>query len=429
MLLKQGKNGEIYQTDSSFDDERGVGRIAPLVEDDDLLKLSVNKDRQEIIERLEARRMTEAGKKNYWKQQLIFQAKEDLKSRLQELAQYIQNKAKTMADNNASKANQEIKIKAIYQGTRYLEDIGVSGDGLTPEGAKPYPLWPARDYHKVDPVAYDFGKMGAMGINVTAVADSPYETMKATATPIKGGFTSYHRFLINLWDKSQYSVRYFQMAYAKNPDGTLKLKENGQPIFVVPKDPSFITQVIDLRTKKQIWDRAEAQVWLSKHIGNAELVKSSQRGWMWSGWHNEEGNWVQVKVPFVYGLPMDLPEVFNTPENMEKLKNYRNYRMRSDFYSYTLFDSFKEIIEAYAMFYKYVLGEAEYLRADFSPDILAEGEKPAQQEEVKEQILVEENRNVQAAAEGDKKVVKEATKLASGNDLDFRHPMAQKGLL
>lgn len=428
-LLKQDKNGNIYEVDSRFDDERGVGRKPNLVEDDNVAKISLPQVQQEVVERMQARFMSEAGQKNFQQQQKLNQAKFELGQKLKEIAKYYQAKANHLKAQKIQSANDKIKINAISQGARSFEDIGVSGDGLSPVGAKTWPTFPATDYHKIMPVSYDFGKLNqSMGAETTALSVNPYEMMKATASPIKGNYTTYHQFLIQMWEQNKYAVTYHNMDLVKNPDGTYMYdKDISRYVTKNPDDPVFREALMDLANKKKMWDIAESQYWAGKYPLRSELVKSSKRGWMWSGWHDESGNWIQVKVPFVYGLPIDAPEVVDTPENLTRQRAYRTENFLSYGYSFKIFDSLKEVIEAYALYYKYILGEISFEQPKTS--ILAQPSEFVAQTSNKETQSSEQTQAEATQAEnGDKAIVKEAIEKAAGS-MDFRHPMAQKGLL
>jgi len=302
MRLKMNKDGEVVQVDSRFNDDRGVGRTARLVDEDNVANLSVGKTRQAVFDQMKAREMSRIGQQNFKKQELIKEYKTRIKRNLQEIGKIKAQKIREMSNNKRAEAANSLKLRAIKQSAANFEKMGVSGSGLTPTGAKPFPTFPGRDYHIMESAPNDFGGMGDMGImrgsmpseykappvrvlpaSLPPTYDSVYKDMKAMETPIKGGFTSFHKFIIGVWEKNSYVVKQYRGERKKDETGAYlrDLKRNYVYDYNYNTTPS--DSIINLNAKRAIWDFIESIRLGNRDEGQKEMLASSMRGWMWSG--------------------------------------------------------------------------------------------------------------------------------------------------
>ena len=431
MRLKMDNKGEIVQVDSRFNDDRGAGRAPHLVQEDDVAKLSVGKERQEILDRVKADQMSRAGKLNYQRQQLMKDYKERLRLKLQEIAKNIVVNAKKTHSKKFQDKKDQVKVLAIRQGAKNLEEIGVSGSGLTSSGAKPYPTFPGRDWRIFESAPNDFGSLGAADGAMPSDYDrwqkppvrqlpptpkpneDMYASMKAVETPIKGGFTTFHKFIIGLWENNSYIVKERPGARARDENGHYKRDYFNSYVYEFNPLTATVDTVITLPWKKRKWDELELFSINNRAEGQKEFLASSMRGWMWSGYFDDNENWIQVKVPFIYGLPMDFPEAPKSDDEMNHLNEWRKAQKiyRGD-YSGRLFYDLRDVIHAYAMYYKYMLGDVEF------------------KSETSDQIQVMDPTMTAAAESGDMKpIVDKVIQKKAVEAGSLLHPMLSEGLI
>jgi hypothetical protein len=335
-LLKLGKNGEIYESDSRLNGAEGMGRQPEMVEDYNMLELSVVENDKVIKDREALKKLDNDIRKNNQKKYAHSMAKLLKKQQQDKLKQEKEYQARKKLDHLQNLRNGVRKMQAIHQSNYMNEKLaGVSGYGLSTDGRKPYLDRPSVDYKPSMPADYAFGGNAedwgnTMGQLVTAVAagggggsSAPTTQLVSTQiveTSIEGEYTTRHQFIIEQFEKNLFS---FQYTYTPQP----------QKIYSIVVDQSMKNQI---NAKNQLYNTA------------AKVIEAAGNKWMYSGWPNEDGSWTSVKVPFVYGLPMDLPNNADT----KKRDLWRNHHHWSDIYDTQLFAKLKPVIEAYALFFK-----------------------------------------------------------------------------
>jgi hypothetical protein len=412
-ILKLNGKGEV------FDPNMGE---APLVSENDVYELSAKKNPALEKAKIKAEALERNEIVRQFQEKMVQAAIEKARMDAAEWARGLKEQATELAQTELNEIESDQLMWAIQTGKRRIEKMsGVTGDGLFVSGDNALIDYPSTDWIEEvpAPAPQDFGSTGTGTVPTDTwpkpidntryfaiVPKSPYLAMKASATPIAGEFTTYHKFLIEQWRSNSYVYEYQNQVAVKDASGQLVKDEiRGGNLFEPNKSQSVQKRIVDQDLKKHIWDKAESFL-TSTYTGKDEMMKSAQRGWMWSGYFDEMGNWVQLKVPFVYGLPMDCPEIRDDEDSRRKLLQYRHSYLYNHWESSMLFNSFEELIKAYAYYYKYIQGEIDW----------------TEQERRKMEIQTP----TQA-----KEVAKEEAKAVETKPsvYDFRHPMAIKGLV
>lgn len=345
-ILRLDKNGIPYETDSRFDGERGMGRTPGAVEDG-TLQLDLNEDKKVLKDRAALKNLQTQDAINKFRKyafdKTLHEEKEKIRKK-QEEKLYLVKQKMSQLENNRKSMNY---MKALQQsGVQKEVNSGVDGYGLTSDGRRPYMDMPALDYAPEVSVEEAFGELPS-GIDLSGMGTCVM--MGATGMPdgnpvytiptlsnfvdpitladanILGPFSTKDQYLIDAYESDILNMPY-QVEYKPNP-------------------PYTVVRMMDVDTKKLIDNRSEM-------ASNPKArYEAAARGWMYSGWHDSEGNFISVKVPFAFGIPMDFANATTVDEKAAR-DRYRNDPFFSS-QTQSVFDWLKPVISAYARKYLY----------------------------------------------------------------------------
>lgn len=310
-LLKMDKNGQIYESDSRFDKEIGVGKRPELVDEDNVQKLSVPMSAQAIRDRANLQIKEERNRQNLIRKA----ARENIllnllnEKELQKRTKLLNEQHRLERIHNEQRS--AIMKKAIRDGTIDREQLGgVSGYGLTSDGTTPIFPRPSVDWKPVVDEAVAFGRKTQFGDLIDeSVADfgstrykdgmgsseiaiilsdakqdatqalnyDPMTHVRLDDLNVEGEFSAEDQHWIDQWFQGILKVKFY---YKDNPN---------QPYYFVWNEQNK-DNVIRYR---------------KKYCGEAEESLNLQRGWAYSGYWDDNGNWVRLQVPLVHGLPIE----------------------------------------------------------------------------------------------------------------------------
>lgn len=334
-ILKLNKQGIPYETNPNFDGEKGFGRSASLVNDSEVF-LDVQTPKNIQRDRAAVANLSAKDKLNKFKKYAFNKAKEEAKEKAKLAAQDKLFLAKQKMYSLESHRNSIDYLKALQQsGHQHEVNSGVMGYGLTSDGRKPFIDQPALDFKPQIPVDVAFGSVpsgydnsgmgaGAAAANFLTPTEASLPINDPSVKMIEGEYSTKHQYMIETWKNDLLTLPY-KLVYS-------------------PENIHHKSQVFDGSFKNQI------NSYNQSYNGVREVAKAASNGWMYSGWHDENGNWVSVKVPFSFGLPMDRP---NNPGAKQR-DQWRKTKIKGGYQEKSIFDWMRPIIEAFALYYKYM---------------------------------------------------------------------------
>lgn len=349
MRLKRNAQGQIVESNFSMNGEEGIGKVPELVEEGNLYELTEVEDSKVVKDRQKAQAMGQLQKvnqvisyKNYMQQQAEQERRSQLLGEQMFHAKQKMHEVQNFRNNN-------LKAQAIKQGNMMTENLsGVSGYGLTADGRQPVLSRAAVDFQPIVMTdkafgSYDKGDQWGQTMGLTVQVAHGATNLPPANQPaplvgnLPGAFTAHHKFVIDTWNNNTWAAKYF---YPNNVSQAW-------------------TKVFDENNKKSINQFNES------YNTAKEVQAAAARGWMWSGWFKPNGSWVSVKVPYVYGLPMDNPSnpivqnrngwrKFNVLGTGTVRHPASKYTLGSDSYG-SYFNLLQPVIEAFAVYYKHIV--------------------------------------------------------------------------
>lgn len=418
--------------DQGLPEEMGREGDAPkapqMVESDDVLKMSIIEDPQTLKDKQAVKKLQIMDHmrqvENYTKNKLKNIAEQKKAQNMAEKAHLKNKELRAFLNTNKNKR----VIQALSQQGQMYENLsGVSGFGLTSDGRRPYLDRPAVDWtpQLYAPVA--FGTKGeawdnGMGQMETEVYSPPVITGTKSqlvsmpsivaSPPVYKGLTT-----ISIVDPGPLTeedlniIKQFENNEWKAPYGRIDLP------YARGMRTWGDTEKISTVTKN------------SKYNSSVYFLDRKKAGWMYSGFYDDNGNWVQVKVPFIKGLPMDWPD---NPDQ-KKRDEYRNLSYFSNYDLY-FFTKLKPVILAYARKLKYDEQLKKETADRLEKEILAEASRAADEDAFKASQVVEAAAQQKALQTMEMGIDKLRREDAIGKEIpkpqkNYAHPMLSYGLV
>lgn len=263
-ILHLGADGEIFEVDSSENNSTRVGSTAQYVEDDDLLKLSIKEDPQVLKDRQKIDELKAIQHHHAILGQIQLAKSAALERQAKEKILFQKQQTLKAKEAKLQERETEIMAKAIATST-FVDEVwsGVSGNGLTSDGRRPYLDRPSLDWRLFENVSSDFGNTD------TDNAQDDFDF---------GPLTETDKYIINEYQAGRYSVTLEN--YSPNGDRN----PGGDTVYRITPDVlrNMEHQKADLTPQ--------------------EIQRSNERGWMYSAIKDDSGNWQPIRVPLAYGL-------------------------------------------------------------------------------------------------------------------------------
>lgn len=307
-ILHMGEDGEIYEVDSSENNSSRVGARAEYVEDDDVLKLSIKEDAQVINDRKKIDKLKALQHHHAILGQIQLAQKAALERKAKEKELFKKQEALRAEEGRLKLKEAQIYAKALSVSSMADEAwSGVSGNGLTSDGRRPYLDRPSLDWDLFEKVSSDFGNTNPED------AQDDFDF---------GPLTDIEKHLLNEFENGRYVVT---LEYV-NPNGDKVPANNLQRVLSAD-------ELINIQYHKN-------------DIRMEEYRKSVERGWMYSAIKDSSGNWVPIRVPLVFGLPQYDPEDDRNGGEVKRQLLSRQF-VGNYHYPLTWFEGLKPIIIAY----------------------------------------------------------------------------------
>jgi len=404
MHLKMDKKGNVYQQ----------GKPAEIVSHDDVAKLSNKIDPQEVKDRLTLDKIDQGQREKFIKDTIALAKLRAVRNLVRDRKTRSKQNLRAQIYRQANQHDQQIMLEAISQGSRDFERLGVSGSGRRSDGRLPYIDRPSVDWRKKMHSKADFGGLQQLG----AAQDAEDFVMADLSRP----YNEFDKYVIDQWEGNTYVYKYSQRKY----DGANGVYVDPTPEQLRSGEARTYSQVVAASDKKNIQDQNE---WV---YGAQEVIDAMKRGWMWTGYYAETGagkQWVSVKIPFTYGIPMDIPD-FN---NRTARDDYRQRRSHGASYTEMYFGRFKPVIDALGRQLKASGAAVDY--KPIEPEVAPQKVITASQTETAEQgqtVVSTPEEIIKAQDPGgsaDKQAAEVVAPAVMPSNYSTEHPMLIKGFI
>lgn len=305
-ILRLDKLGNVVEADARLDGDEFLGRSAEMTDSGDVTELSIENTadwKKSQKDRAALEKIRELNRANMLKKI----ANEKRKLQQKKFLDDIKKEAlwKKRQAENAKRNSLAAKRQILAARSAALPDgtmSGVSGFGLTADGRRPILSRASVDWQPIETADYAFGGSSpntweenwgfGMEANTSQLGETPVtaaypkeewkgECLTSVADLKRAGVDAYT-------ERMAYDVERFK-------EGTYAT------VFRWANTGGTSSIVFDEQMKSSIQNMS------AQGIGQALMTEYIKQGWGWSG-YEENGKFVEVKIPYIYGLPYDRPE-------------------------------------------------------------------------------------------------------------------------